>query len=294
MQASPQEPFAPRGPSVACHVRMITCSGNRQRIYARLASVRGVVAARRVTREAPVRHRVPFSSHVMDFSPAETQVWPSVVRTALTIAVLILSLTLVGTAALWEFNVLAGRTAPNGGGGGLGDAMVATAWPRWCCFAVPRPYCWPSWLTSANIAATYARCAAPPGLTPNRRRQFRGAHRALWRAAEFADLAADVNDLAAGLDLLYADLEHKTLARTGELVRSERLTSVGFLAAGVAQQYGDVAQGTGRNMNPIAEPRRRPGSLRWSAVRIVPVHRCEPGSCVRGRRRASRGRRPSR
>ena len=34
--------------------------------------------------------------------------------------------------------------------------LSATAWPRWCCFAEARPYCWPSWLTSANIAATYA------------------------------------------------------------------------------------------------------------------------------------------
>ena len=56
------------------------------------------------------------------------------------------------------------------------------------------------------------------------------------RDQEFADLAADFNRMVGELDALYRTLEQKVAARSRELVRSERLASVGFLAAGVAHE----------------------------------------------------------
>jgi signal transduction histidine kinase len=53
---------------------------------------------------------------------------------------------------------------------------------------------------------------------------------------EFADLAHDFNHMVEQLDSLYQTLEAKVAARSRELVRSERLASVGFLAAGVAHE----------------------------------------------------------
>jgi signal transduction histidine kinase len=57
--------------------------------------------------------------------------------------------------------------------------------------------------------------------------------------AEFAALAADFNAMAAQLDELYRNLEQKVEAKSRELVRSERLASVGFLAAGVAHEINN-------------------------------------------------------
>lgn len=56
---------------------------------------------------------------------------------------------------------------------------------------------------------------------------------------EFADLARDFNQMAGELDELYRDLEAKVAAKSKELVRSERLASVGFLAAGVAHEINN-------------------------------------------------------
>lgn len=56
------------------------------------------------------------------------------------------------------------------------------------------------------------------------------------REQEFADLAHDFNHMVEQLDSLYRTLEAKVAARSRELVRSERLASVGFLAAGVAHE----------------------------------------------------------
>ena len=57
--------------------------------------------------------------------------------------------------------------------------------------------------------------------------------------AEFAALAADFNRMAGELDTLYRDLERKVAEKSRELVRSERLASVGFLAAGVAHEINN-------------------------------------------------------
>ena len=56
---------------------------------------------------------------------------------------------------------------------------------------------------------------------------------------EFADLAHDYNRMAQELDGLYRGLEEKVAAKSRELVQSERLASVGFLAAGVAHEINN-------------------------------------------------------
>ena len=57
--------------------------------------------------------------------------------------------------------------------------------------------------------------------------------------AEFTFLAADFNRMATELDTLYRQLEEKVAAKSMELVRSERLASVGYLAAGVAHEINN-------------------------------------------------------
>lgn len=57
--------------------------------------------------------------------------------------------------------------------------------------------------------------------------------------SEFAALARDFNVMAQELDELYRQLEEKVAAKSRELVRSERLASVGFLAAGVAHEINN-------------------------------------------------------
>lgn len=56
---------------------------------------------------------------------------------------------------------------------------------------------------------------------------------------EFAELANDFNRMAAELQALYRDLEDKVRLRSAQLAQSERLASVGFLAAGVAHEINN-------------------------------------------------------
>ncbi|MFI5379043.1 MAG: sensor histidine kinase [Tepidisphaerales bacterium] len=56
---------------------------------------------------------------------------------------------------------------------------------------------------------------------------------------EFAQLARDFNTMADQLDGLYKSLEQKVADKSRQLVRSERLASVGFLAAGVAHEINN-------------------------------------------------------
>jgi two-component system, NtrC family, sensor kinase len=56
---------------------------------------------------------------------------------------------------------------------------------------------------------------------------------------EFRDVAKCFNGLVRDLADLYRNLEQKVIARSRELVRSERLASVGFLAAGVAHEINN-------------------------------------------------------
>lgn len=62
---------------------------------------------------------------------------------------------------------------------------------------------------------------------------------ALGHSAEFVDLAQDFNNMASELDDFYRSLEEQVRAKSRELVRSERLASVGFLAAGVAHEINN-------------------------------------------------------
>lgn len=56
---------------------------------------------------------------------------------------------------------------------------------------------------------------------------------------EFADLARDFNRMADELQDLYQDLENQVSAKSMQLVRSERLAGVGYLAAGVAHEINN-------------------------------------------------------
>lgn len=58
-------------------------------------------------------------------------------------------------------------------------------------------------------------------------------------SGEFVELANEFNAMAGELDDLYRTLEAKVAAKSKELVRSERLASVGFLAAGVAHEINN-------------------------------------------------------
>lgn len=57
--------------------------------------------------------------------------------------------------------------------------------------------------------------------------------------SEFVGLANDFNRMANELQTLYLDLEDKVRLRSAQLAQSERLASVGFLAAGVAHEINN-------------------------------------------------------
>jgi signal transduction histidine kinase len=56
---------------------------------------------------------------------------------------------------------------------------------------------------------------------------------------EFVALAADFNKMARELSALYRELEAKVAAKSQQLVRSEQLASVGYLAASVAHEINN-------------------------------------------------------
>src|SRR5262245_31382286 len=56
---------------------------------------------------------------------------------------------------------------------------------------------------------------------------------------EMQDLAEAFNDMTAKISLTYADLEQQVQERSRQLVRSERLAGVGFLAAGVSHEINN-------------------------------------------------------
>ncbi len=82
---------------------------------------------------------------------------------------------------------------------------------------------------------------------------------------EFGELAGEFNGMAARLRDVYTRLEDQVNDRTRQLVRSERLVSVGFLAAGVSHEINNplasiafCADALERRLPDLAGPNRRP------------------------------------
>ena len=62
---------------------------------------------------------------------------------------------------------------------------------------------------------------------------------ALASGDELQELADEFNAMTARLAAIYADLARQVNERSRQLVRSERMVSVGFLAAGVAHEINN-------------------------------------------------------
>jgi signal transduction histidine kinase len=93
---------------------------------------------------------------------------------------------------------------------------------------------------------------------------------------EFVQLADDFNQMADDLAALYQQLEDKVRLRSAQLAQSERLASVGFLAAGVAHEINnplaiiageaELALG-GLNQDADAETKQALATIRDEAFR---------------------------
>ncbi len=98
---------------------------------------------------------------------------------------------------------------------------------------------------------------------------------------ELAELAREFNRMATELDTLYRVMDDRVKAQSRELVRSERLASVGFLAAGIAHElnnplgiitgYAELAErwiaAPERDAVTEAETREALGNIREEAYR---------------------------
>jgi signal transduction histidine kinase len=77
---------------------------------------------------------------------------------------------------------------------------------------------------------------------------------------EMAELAASLNDMTSRFQAIRDDLDHQVQMRTKQVVRSEQLASVGFLAAGVSHEIN----------NPLASIAMCAESLESRLAEIAP------------------------
>ena len=153
------------------------------------------------------------------------------------------------------------------------------------------------WITMLTAAAMIAGAAAI-GLSQHRSmtsqldRLREGVHRLSQKRfaqslpiegdREFADLALDFNQMAGTLRDLYETLEEKVRQKTGELVKSERLASVGFLAAGVAHEINSplsiistYAELSMRDLEPLGHHPAVEEVLRSLRIMHEEAYRCK-------------------
>lgn len=124
------------------------------------------------------------------------------------------------------------------------SAQTAAATKRQATFAVVGGLC-----TAVVSCAIILSVLHYRGVMKPIRRLSQGVHRLtagqfkdrieIHGRDELASLAADFNHMAAELDSFYHELERKVAEKSKELIRSERLASVGYLAAGVAHEINN-------------------------------------------------------
>jgi signal transduction histidine kinase len=92
---------------------------------------------------------------------------------------------------------------------------------------------------------------------------------------EMEELAAAFNDMTCRLRDLYRDMAHQINERSRQLVRSERLASVGFLAAGVAHEINNplasiafCSEALEARLNEMQDGASRPTGLNGSGLAV--------------------------
>lgn len=94
--------------------------------------------------------------------------------------------------------------------------------------------------------------------------------------AEFTDLQADFNTMAAELESLYRNLEQRVADQGRRLAVSERLASVGFLAAGVAHEINNpLAIMSGHAQSALRRTRQSGGGQDVELTRDLEIIRDE-------------------